>query len=449
MFPICLFMLAILPFFISKSFFIKIFDKKSFSLVKFIITFFLVFSISAISQENKIDSIKFIGNKRMDKTFLYHQIKCQTNNVLDSNAIKKDITILNRLNGISNAQFTTTKNANSSFTITYIIKENFSLIPIASVWTTNDVAAYRIGLYEYNLLGKNNTIGAFYQNNFFSSFGFNFASPQFFSSKFGLGFNFQNLSTKEPIFFKNATSTYKYTNTSAELFSNYQINFFNQITFGFTIFNEKYDYISGFTDAFIPTNVNKDKRLLKLQYDYNNLKYNYFLLDGLKVNTYFQYVLTKNNYQEKFAIAWTDFLFYKQIGSNANWASRLRLGLATNNNSPFAPFSVDNNLNIRGVGNIIDRGTGIIVLNTEYRKTILQKDWFVLQGNAFVDSGTWRNPGGNFSDFGDKTNLRIYPGVGLRFIHKTIYNAVFRLDYGYGITKNASNGIVFGVGQYF
>lgn len=418
-------------------------------MVKIIFYFIVFFSLSVFSQENKIDSIRFIGSKKMDKTFLYHQIKCHSGGVLDSNAIKKDITILNRLNGISNAQFTTIKNENSNYTIVYIIKENFSLIPIASVWTTDDVAAYRIGLYEYNLFGKNNTIGAFYQNNFFSSFGFNFASPQFFNSKFGLGFNFQNLATKEPIFFNNATATYKYTNTSAELFNNYQINFFNQITIGLTFFKEKYDYISGFTDASVPTNWNQDKRLIKLQYEYNNLKYYYFLLDGLKVNTYFQYVLTKNNVQEKFAIAWTDFLFYKRIGANTNWASRLRLGLATNNNTPFAPFAVDNNLNIRGVGNIIDRGTGIIVLNTEYRQTILQKNWFVLQGNAFLDSGTWRNPGGNFSDFGDKTNVRIYPGIGLRFIHKTIYNAVFRLDYGYGITKNASNGIVFGIGQYF
>ncbi|CAN0603634.1 unnamed protein product, partial [Ectocarpus sp. 12 AP-2014] len=46
-------------------------------------------------------------------------------------------------------------------------------------------------------------------------------------------------------------------------------------------------------------------------------------------------------------------------------------------------------------------------------------------------------------------NLRIYPGVGLRFMHKRIFNAIFRIDYGYGITKDGDNGIVFGIGQYF
>jgi hypothetical protein len=123
--------------------------------------------------------------------------------------------------------------------------------------------------------------------------------------------------------------------------------------------------------------------------------------------------------------------------------------LSSNDKTPFAPFSLDNNLNIRGVGNIIDRGTGVVVFNTEYRTTIYEKKWFVVQGNAFLDSGSWRQPCGNFSDFIDSNNLRIYPGIGLRFIHKTIFNATFRIDYGYGITRNASNGIVFGIGQYF
>ena len=141
--------------------------------------------------------------------------------------------------------------------------------------------------------------------------------------------------------------------------------------------------------------------------------------------------------------------FAKRIGEKGNWANRMRLGFSTNDETPFAPFSVDNNLNIRGVGNTIDRGTGVIVLNTEYRHTLYEKGWFSLQGNAFIDAGTWRNPGGDFSDLSDTENIRVYPGLGLRFIHKKIYNATFRIDYGYGVTKDATQGFVFGIGQYF
>jgi hypothetical protein len=148
-------------------------------------------------------------------------------------------------------------------------------------------------------------------------------------------------------------------------------------------------------------------------------------------------------------IGWNDFHLYKRLGKSGNWASRLRLGLSSNNDTPFAPFSVDNNINIRGVGNTIDRGTGSIVLNTEYRHTLYEKNWFVMQGNVFLDSGTWRNPGGDLSDFTNADNVKVYSGLGLRFIHKKIFNAIFRIDYGFGISKNGTQGLVFGIGQYF
>ena len=153
--------------------------------------------------------------------------------------------------------------------------------------------------------------------------------------------------------------------------------------------------------------------------------------------------------QDDFFIGWNDLLYFKRISNKGNWANRLRLGVATNSESPFAPFALDNNLNVRGVGNLIDRGTAVMLLNTEYRHTIYEKGWFALQGNAFVDSGTWRTPGGDFGDFVDSENIKIYPGIGLRLIHKKIYNAIFRIDYGVGLGENSSKGIVFGIGQYF
>ncbi|MCK5401775.1 MAG: outer membrane protein assembly factor, partial [Flavobacteriaceae bacterium] len=67
----------------------------------------------------------------------------------------------------------------------------------------------------------------------------------------------------------------------------------------------------------------------------------------------------------------------------------------------------------------------------------------------FIDAGSWQNPGGDFGDFSKSDNIRVYPGLGLRFIHKKIYNAIFRIDYGVGITKEGTNGFVFGIGQYF
>ena len=125
------------------------------------------------------------------------------------------------------------------------------------------------------------------------------------------------------------------------------------------------------------------------------------------------------------------------------------MGISNNDDSPFAPFALDNNLNIRGVGNIIDRGTGVMVLNMEYRHTVIDKKWFSMQTNIFVDAGNWRKTGGELNGLVKISGARLHPGIGLRFIHKKIYNAVLRIDYGFSVINEKQQGLVFGVGQYF
>ena len=293
------------------------------------------------------------------------------------------------------------------------------------------------------------TFGGFYQKDIYSSYGINFRAPFLFSRKFGLAVNHQDLTTQEPVFFDNTTADYKYRNTSYEILGLYQIDFHNRIEAGANYFSEDYEYKSGATNSAVPLALNVKKLLYKFIYEYNNLDYDYQYVEGFKSSLNFQYVTSTSDELPEFVIGWNDFIYYARLGDKGNWASRLRVGFSTNDDTPFAPFSVDNNLNVRGVGNIIDRGTGAIVLNTEYRHTLYEKGWFSLQGNAFVDAGTWRNPGGDLGDFSDSQNIRVYPGVGLRFIHKQIFNAIFRIDYGIGVTPDATKGLVFGIGQYF
>ena len=181
---------------------------------------------------------------------------------------------------------------------------------------------------------------------------------------------------------------------------------------------------------------------------YKRQDYEYYYLDGFKSQLVLQMVTTRNDYQEPFFIAWNDFFYYKKIKGGGNWANRLRLGLSTNNESPFAPFALDNNINLRGVGILVDRGTGVIVYNSEYRQTFYDKGWLTVQGNAFIDAGTWRTPGGTFNDFTQKENVEAFSGVGFRIMNKKIFNAVLRVDYGFSLKDNRK-GLVFGIGQYF
>lgn len=409
-----------------------------------------LFYMFSNAQEAQILDVKIQGLKRTKISFIKELVDVKPGKVLDSVLMENDMTRLKRLPSISHASYQVFAIPTDGYNIVYTIEENFTLIPFANLFSSsNDDFAFRVGLQEFNLLGRNITLGGFYQYDIFNSYGLSFRAPYLFSNKFGLEINYKDLTTQEPVFFENATADYRYNNTGVELLGLYEINFKNRIDLGISFFTEDYNYLSGATSPEVPQSLNVDKHLFKLIYNFDDVEYYYQYLSGFRSALNMQYVGSPDANLPDFLIGFNDFSYYHRVGQRGNWASRLRLGLASNINTPFAPFTVDNNLNIRGVGNTIDRGTGAIVLNTEYRHTLVDKDWFVLQSNFFIDGGSWRNPGGDLGDFGDNQNIRIYPGVGLRFMHKRIFNAIFRIDYGYGITKDGERGIVFGIGQYF
>ncbi|MGB6154186.1 MAG: outer membrane protein assembly factor [Pricia sp.] len=415
-----------------------------------IFLFLLLCCASGIAQQNVVTDVKIQGTERTNPAFLKNLVGLKSGMPLDSLLMDTDVTRLKRLPSISHAYYQVFSSPEGGHNVYYNIEENFTLIPYANLFSSSDDDfAFRIGLQEFNLLGRNITLGGFYQYDNFHSYGVGLRAPYLFGPKLGLSVNYQNFTTQEPVFFDNTTADYRYNNRGLEVMGLYEFNFKNRIELGGSLFTEDYEYLFGATNPNVPRSLSVDKHLFKLIYNFDSIKYYYQYLEGFRSTLNFQYVGSSDEALPEFLIGFNDFVYFRRIGGKGNWASRLRLGLASNIDTPFAPFTVDNNLNIRGVGNTIDRGTGSVVLNTEYRQTLIDKNWFVLQGNVFVDGGSWRNPGGDFSDFGDDRNIRIYPGIGLRLMHKRIFNAIFRIDYGYGITKNASQGIVFGIGQYF
>ena len=141
--------------------------------------------------------------------------------------------------------------------------------------------------------------------------------------------------------------------------------------------------------------------------------------------------------------------FFKRIKQLGNLAFRLKLGMAKNNDTPFPPFAIDNNRNVRGSGNLIQRGSALWVINSEYRQSLFERKWFAMQANLFVDVAGIRPSGNALKDIFKNKNAHTYSGIGIRFIHKYIHNAVLRIDYGFAIGNSKQNGLVFGIGQYF
>ncbi len=421
-----------------------------------ILIFALFLGLSSVAQENTISTIEINGLKRTKEAFIRRLIKVKPGSTLDSLKIQTDIDRLNRLPGIAKSEYKLEENTNGKYTLTYDLIENITIIPGARIATDNNGEfAYRLSVFDFNVFGKNQLLGGFYQNDEFESFGFFWEAPFLFTNKFGLGLNYQTNVNQEPVFFPNQELNYRFTSNAGEVFLSYEYDFHNRIELSTTISREEYSFLPELSDGVPPDDkaleLDANRVTFKSEYENNHINIDYQYLSGYRSLLDLRFVTgdESEDFLDSFFIGRNDFEYFKRIGEHGNWANRLRVAYASNNDNPFAPFTLDNQLNIRGVGNTVDRGTAAIVLNTEYRHTLFERKWFVIQSNVFIDAGTWRNPGEDFSQLFDGTSTSFYPGAGIRFIHKLIFNAVIRFDYGYGIGDNATRGIVFGIGQYF
>lgn len=411
---------------------------------------FLIISTLGMAQEGIIENIELTGLKRTKESFLRRLVKVKPGTVYDSLKVATDIERLNRLAGLAKATHKLEKQENGNYTLTYNLEENFTIIPGVRISTANNGEfAFRASAFEFNGFGSNQIYGGFYSRDVFDSYGVFWEAPYLFTNKFGFGINYQNNVSLEPVFFTEGTVNYRFDSKAFEAKLLYEFNFHNNAEIGIRFSNETYDVEEFELLNDNPASLEADKVTFFGEYEHNDLLIDYQYVSGFRSLLNVQIATGGEAPLNDFFIGRNDFEYFKRIGKNGNWASRVRLAYASNSDSEFAPFAVDNQLNIRGVGNTIDRGTAAIVLNTEYRHTLHEKGWFVVQSNVFIDAGSWQNPGGDLSQVIDGTSTRLSPGLGLRFIHKRIFNAVFRLDYGFGIGEDATNGLVFGIGQYF
>ena len=203
--------------------------------------FLLSLLATIVMHSQNITDVKIQGNKKLKSSFVKKIAIAKAGAVLDSMQLEEDIKLLKRLPSVSHAYYQVFPSENGNYNVFYNIEENFTIIPSFNVYTSNDGEfAYRLGVYEFNLLGQNMIFGGFYQKDIFSSYGINFRAPFLFSRRFGLAVNHQDLQTLEPVFFDNTTSDYKYRNKSFEVLGLYQPNFNNRFEFGINYFLEEY-----------------------------------------------------------------------------------------------------------------------------------------------------------------------------------------------------------------
>ncbi len=398
-----------------------------------------------------IREIHFEGLKKTKASYLASFLKTAIGQPADSALIAGDRQTLLNLEPIADVKFRLDSAQENTMVLLFDITEALTLFPIVNFGGVRGNFWYQLGFTDANWGGKGIKITTFYQNNDGrDNFSFHYRNAHLSGSLWGASFSAVRWASIEPLFFREETVFYDYSNSSigATLIK----HFLNRqyIETGLTYFVEDYNKNSRHDGAATPGPEQErlPKFLHKFVHRIDRINYLGLYRSGYDNLLNFQTVFNLED-QSLFYILLNETRYFQRIGSRGNFASRLRIGLSTNNDSPFAPFVLDSYINIRGSGNRIDRGTAALILNLEYRHTLF--DWQKIDSQviAFSDTGTWRSPGGRLQELIAFEDIRHFVGVGLRLGYKRAYNAILRLDYGVDIYDLEQRGFVLGVGQYF
>lgn len=398
----------------------------------------------------KVDHVNFEGLTRTKPDFLNELLNLKVGGEMDVALLEKDLQILKNLSPIASAEIQVDTTL-TGVKLLYRISERKTALPIINFGGITGNVWFSLGAIDNNFTGQGDLALAYYQNNNGRHTGELFyRRPRFSKSRWGGSVSVRSWASLEPLFFEEGTVQYLYDNNGLGLTAIWNQNIHNQIEFGATYFKEVYrqDAQQEVIPTPGPVRFSLSKVLSKIQLSKQHLRHHFFYLTGYEFFSRYQVVHSLNG----------DPLFNSlRLQAKAFWRPRPKLNLAirtvfaisTNDDSPFAPFVADSHVNLRGVGNRIDRGTAQAVLNVELRYTLRQSKIWSSQAVLYSDAGTWRSPGGKLSNLVDRDKFRHFVGAGFRLHYQKFFGAILRLDYGFDVYAPQQNGAVIGLNQYF
>ena len=448
-----------------------------------VILFFILLSVpillTAQTEDFTVSEVTFSGLKKTKPTYLYRFLETKQGAILNRKILERDVQILKNLYSVANASAILDTTA-VGIHVNFEIQEALTLFPIVNFGGIKENLWGQLGFTDVNFLGRGNQFTAYYLNNDKRhNAALYYRVPYWGRSKWGSSASFLRWATVEPTYFEEGTVVYNYNFTSAGLSAIYEIKNDHFIEFGVNLFQENYEKLAeqSILNPPGPEELTLPKILLKTTHKISKINYHFYYLSGWDNTTYIENVqnLTDGTW---FHVLKNDFRYYKRVKKLGNIAMRARFGISTNISTPFAPFVLDSQTNIRGVGNRRDRGTAVLTLNAEYRQTIFditkgvkktrrtaqqiadgwdkyKVEYFDREGRiavqlvGFTDIGGWRSPGGKLEELVSMNEARLFVGAGLRIIYKNAYNAILRVDYGVDVFNTNERGLVIGTGQYF
>ncbi len=399
------------------------------------------FSTSLLAQVQ----VEFSGNRKCKDDHLLQILRIDTSDTHDD--IVSKVQRIRNLPAVVNAEV-------DSIGKNYIrikVEEGITTIPLVAFGGIEDNQWFLAGLKELSLFGRSIEGTAFYRNNQGEHNGyFSLRVPYVKGTRWGYSFEAQRYASLEPLQFGELSSTYRYLNYTVGGTIIKEFKYRHFLEAGASFLYEDYEQRDDIFIQGAPASAKIRKVLYKLTHSIDRVNRHAINFGGWSINQHFQVIDDIDSGYDAFLIYWADILYFRRLQAmGGNLAARVRLGVSSNNETPFAPFVLDSQVTIRGVGNRVDRGTAVAVLNLEYRQQFFAKGNFAGQIVGFSDLGNWRTPGGDFDQLTMNENLVHFVGLGTRLIWTRSNQAVLRIDYGVNTMDDQQRGIVLGLGHYF
>ncbi|MFT5821387.1 MAG: outer membrane protein insertion porin family [Crocinitomix sp.] len=397
-----------------------------------------------------LETITFEGATKTNVKYLTALIDCKVGEELDTTTLAKDLQTLKNLNLFFSVDHSVKIQAAGNAHLVFIIEEAVYLYPIISVSGFKDQFKFQAGANQINFLGKAQSIGFLYQYYDRHSLSLFYTAPKHSNGKTGHEVALAKYSTVEPLYFQDTASSFNFDNYSVSLGGFYWLGKKLRLGLGGMYMWEQYEQIDNVDIGYQDDLFSFNKYQIRFKTDYEGINQHYEFRDGISASFFSEMIQTKDVPEASFFKATTRVKYFKRIGKRGNFGIQNQLGISTNNDSPFAPFVLDGFINVRGIGNRVERGTAEFVINAEYLHTVFNKKYFIAQVAAFSDYGALRAPGASIGSIFEEQKTNLYAGLGIRLHSRFIYKTIFRFDFSTKIIQNDKKvAFTFGLGQFF
>ena len=420
-----------------------------------LLSFLFALSICS-SYASSVDNISFKGLTLTKESYLRKLISLHKGDEFEQKYLDEDIFLLRNLNLFFSADGEVTEIDSSKVGIVFIIREANYFYPIFSISGFKNQLKIQAGANHINFLGKAQSFGALYQYYDRHSFSIFHSAKRHANNRTGHVMALSKNSTVEPLYFPSdpismadTVSFFDFNNYSASLAGTYWLKQYLNLGVGGSLMFENYHQRD---DAFLNYSImdfSFYKHQVHASLTLSKIENTYERKQGALCMVYGEWINTYSENAPSFMKLLVECGWHKLVGERGNLNNRAQFGIATNNYSPFAPFVLDGFINVRGIGNRVERGTASLVLNTEYRHTVWKHKYVTFQAAGFIDYGTLRQPGDSFDDFLSRDEQHIYTGIGIRAHLNVFYKTSLRLDYSVNPTDVTQRGFTFGFGQFF